>query len=185
MMFGRNKGIDVVLPHLPDQSVGIEVGVWRGDSSEKLLTKARVLHLVDPWSVTAYEESDEFGDYDAYLDRYSKLVGSKDPLDFQKYYDGVYETVVQRFSQSPVYIHRKISVQFFSEYQGMADWIYLDGSHSHEGCLNDLRESVHVAPRVFGDDYCVKPGVTSAVNQFVEEAGRSLLYLGDGQYRIL
>ena len=184
MMFGTNKGVDVLLPLIPEHSVGAEIGVWKGQSSAKFLTKARYLHLVDPWSVTAYEDSDEFGDYDAYLSRYSVLVGSRDPKQFQAYYNNVYQTVVNHFAGQPVRIWRETSQAFFQHFIGILDWVYLDGSHSFEGCLEDLRSAALITDLIFGDDYGKKPGVTEAVDQFIAESGRTLHVLGDDQYRI-
>lgn len=186
MMFGKNKGIDAVVEAIQQDSIGIEIGVWRGDSSERLLTKAKFLHLVDPWSVTAYEHSGEFGDYQAYLDRYSELVGSQDAADFQRYYDDVYRSVVARFSGAPVEIHRLTSHKFFSQLDltNRFDWVYIDGSHSYKGCLYDIRSSAMVTDTIFGDDYGVKTGVTHAVNDYCKAENRIMHYLGKGQYKI-
>ncbi len=182
MMFGKNLGAIETAQRIPKGSVGVEIGVWRGDSSALFLEHCEHLHLVDPWSVVAYEDSDEFGDYEAYLKRYSKLVGSENPADFQRYYDGVYESVRKRFERAT--IHRCTSHVFFSNFSGRADWFYIDGSHSFEGCLHDLESASKVATQfLFGDDYGNKQGVTRAVDTFVEYTGLQFEVFGN-QYQI-
>ncbi len=183
MMFGKNLGAVETAKRIPIGSVGVEIGVWRGDSTALFLERASHVHLVDPWSVTAYEESDEFGDYSAYLKRYSALVGSDDPLKFQQYYDGVYESVRARFTAAQATIHRCTSAQFFGSFSGPVDWVYIDGSHRYEDCLTDLRCASRIVRRgglIFGDDFVNKPGVTQAVLDF----NRMYWVFGGNQYVI-
>ena len=58
MMFGKNPGTDETWKRIPEYSVGAELGVWQGESSEKFLKRASHVHLVDSWSPVVYEESD-------------------------------------------------------------------------------------------------------------------------------
>src|SRR5690606_39242237 len=156
MMLGANKGSDETWKRIPNDSIGVEIGVWKGETSEKFLRKCRRLHLVDPWSIEAYEDSDEFGDYLGYINRYSSLVGSTKLEDFQKYYDSVYESVKSKFMNAPVTIHRCTSDIFFKNFEGQVDWVYIDGLHSFDGCLSDLRNSLNIVKPggyIFGDDY--------------------------------
>ena len=73
MMLGTNTGSNETWKRIPEGSTGVELGVWKGESSSKFLQRAGHLHLVDPWSAVAYEDSDEFGNYQGYLNRYSKI----------------------------------------------------------------------------------------------------------------
>lgn len=177
MMFGRNPGSDETWKKIPEGSIGVELGVWKGESSEKFLRRAKHLHLVDPWSAVAYEDSDEFGDYQGYLNRYSKLVGSNDPKDFQKFYDGIHNMVAKKFQNQPVTIHRMTTDDFFINFTDQVDWVYVDALHSFDGCLNDLKNSLSIIKpggAILGDDYGTKDGVTDAVNSFIEETGLKL-----------
>lgn len=184
-MFGKNTGARQVLRHLPGDSIGVEIGVWKGLSSEVFLEKAAHLHMVDPWSPAAYLESDEFGSFDDYLDRYSVLTGGSDEASFQHYYDKIYASVAARFADLPVTIHRMTSSEFFKNFDGLADWFYIDGLHSFSGCLADLRGASKICRyAIFGDDYGVKPGVTQAVDKFIEETGLMLERFGADQYLI-
>lgn len=187
MMIGRNTGSDETWQRIPSNSTGVEIGVWRGDTSAKFLRRAAHLHLVDSWSVVPYVENDEHGGYDAYLDRYAKMVGSRDPEDFQKYYDFVYESVRTRFADSPVTVHRMPSQDFFVKFQNQVDWVYVDGDHSYEGCLRDLQGSLGIVRpggTIFGDDYTNKPGVRRAVDEFVTRTGLAFENFHGSQYRI-
>lgn len=178
MMFGRNPGSDKTWQRIKENSIGVELGVWKGESSEKFLRRTKHLHLVDPWSPVAYEDSDEFGDYQGYLERYSKLVGSSDPEDFQHYYDSVANEVKEKFKDNSVTIHRMTSDQFFEIFNEKVDWVYVDALHSFDGCLSDLRNSLKIIRSggfIYGDDYNgSKPGVTAAFNAFADETGLAL-----------
>lgn len=173
MMFGTNPGGKETAKRIPEGSVGVELGVWKGKSSEIFIQRAAHLHLVDPWSVTAYEDSDEFGDYEGYLSRYSKLVGSKDPADFQKFYNKIANSVALKFKDCPVTIHRCTTDDFFDKFNEKVDWVYIDALHNFEGCLSDLRKSRNIIKpggAIFGDDYGNKPGVVKAVDVFIAES---------------
>ena len=188
MMVGRNTGSDETWQRISLHSVGVEIGVWRGDTSEKFLRRARHLFLVDSWSVIPYEHSDEHGSYEAYLDRYARMVGSRDPRDFQAYYDRVHDSVAARFYGQPVTIRRMPSAEFFASCEpASVDWVYVDGDHSYEGCKRDLEGSlVIVRPggTIFGDDYTNKPGVRRAVDEFVAQHGFEFENFYGTQYRI-
>ena len=175
-MYGENAGTDKTIKRIPEGSVGVEIGVWKGQSSEKFLQRAGHLHLVDPWSISAYKnDSDEFTKRgQTYFRRYAKLVGSRKPEDFQKYYDKIYNKVKKKFENKPVTIHRCTSDEFFATFEGQVDWIYIDGLHDYKGCLGDLRNALKIVKldgSIFGDDYGNKPGVVQAVDQFIAETG--------------
>jgi hypothetical protein len=162
MMFGKNLSVDAVVARIPKGSIGVEIGVWRGDSAAKFLTKAARLHLVDPWSVSPYQNDPD------YLKRYSVLVGSGTIKDFQQYYEAVFRSVCQRFVNEPVIVHRMTSAQFFAIFRDKVDWVYIDGLHTYEGCLADIhgaRQILLPGGVIYGDDYGVKPGVTQAVDE--------------------
>lgn len=183
MMFGRNAGARDTAARIPLGSVGVEIGVWKGDSSEVFLRRAAHLHLVDPWAVDAYRDSDEHGGFDAYIERYARLTGSTDPARFQVFYEQVYDGVRQRFAGRPVTIHRCTSADFFATFHGLVDWVYIDGLHSFDGCLADLqaaRQVVRSGGWIFGDDYGNKPGVTRAV----QALGLPFETFGRNQYAI-
>lgn len=170
MMRGVNKTVKETINIIPENSIGAELGVWKGDSSTKFLTKAKFLHLVDSWSVIAYEDSDEHGDYAGYLKRYKSIVGSDKEEDFQKFYDNIYNDVLERFKSSSVKIHRMTTKEWFNNFNEKLDWIYVDANHSYNDALYDLEESfkrIKSGGLLIADDYCDnKPGVQKAINEF-------------------
>lgn len=188
MMFGNNPGAEVTATMIPKGSVGVELGVWMGNSSIKFVERTKHLHLVDAWSTVSYEESDEHGGYEKYLERYSKLTGGKTPKEFQDYYDKVYESVVQRFKGKDVTIHRMTTDEFFASFTEKVDWVYVDASHSYDGVLSDLRNSLNIVKKggtIFGDDYSYKKyPVLQAVDKFAQETGKEIDVFYMDQYRI-
>ena len=184
-MIGLNRGVRNVVSRIPKDSVGVEIGVWRGDSSELFLRRARHMHLVDAWSIDVFRESAEFDGFQNYLDRYSETVGSSHESDFELYYESVYQSVRKRFVDRPVTIHRGPSEQFFDRFNSTVDWVYIDGSHSFDGCLADLFGAKKIATyAIFGDDYRGKRDVTAAVREFVKRTKLVFLDLGNHQYEI-
>lgn len=173
-MFGNNVQSQYIMNHIPKDSEGAELGVWKGNTSQRFLDCGiKKLHLVDSWSTIPYVESDDFGGYDKYLARYEKIVGSRDPKRFDQFYNDVYKSVVLRFMHAPVEIHRMTTTQWFDTFEGKLDWIYVDADHSEEGCYADLircKEVVKPGGMIMGDD-CddSKPGVLAAVLRFKDE----------------
>ena len=188
MMFGKNPGTDATWKRIPEYSVGAELGVWKGESSLKFLKRARHIHLVDAWAPQVFDGSNEFGGYQAYLERYSKLTGEATTEGFQRYYNKIYEDVKTKFYGRPVTIHRMSTSHWFDTFQEKLDWIYVDASHSYEGCLHDLTRAVSMIKPgglLFGDDYGPKkPGVRDAVNKFIDNTGYTLNNFHDDQFEV-
>ena len=182
-----NSGSKVTVTRIPENTTGIELGVWKGYSSEIFLQKAKYLHLVDSWSVEPFMGLSEFGTYDDYLKRYEKMVGSNKPEDFQEYYDDIFRSVVNKFKDKQVKIHRCNTNVFFEYFDEKVDWIYIDASHSFDGCLFDLQNSFNIVKpggSIFGDDYGNKIGVVQAVDAFIAETGLVLDNFYKTQYEI-
>ena len=59
-----------------------------------------------------------------------------------------------------------------------ADFAHVDGDHSYQGALADLRLVAHV-PVILADD-CCNPEVQRAVEEFCGETGREPVYFHDG-----
>jgi len=189
MMFGRNKGARETAKRIQPGTTGLEIGVWKGDSAAQFLKRGVLnLHLVDPWSADAYRYTGEFGMFGEFLERYKSLVGSDDEQAFQAFYDSVAKTVERRFKNDPVTIHRTTSREFFNRNLGLTsqfDWVYLDGSHAYAEVMNDLVCAGQITDgSIFGDDYGNKPGVTMAVNDYVEQRGCQIQVFGGNQYEV-
>jgi hypothetical protein len=188
MMGGENPHSWAVVKRIPENSVGVELGVWSGDTSQQFLDsgKVRLLHLVDAWSTESYRDDPD------YIKRHKGLVDFRLIKDstiesFQRYYDEVYADVVERFKDSPVEIHRMTTEEFFVTAAPVVDWVYVDASHEHSGVLADLVASrliVKLRGSIFGDDYGNKPGVVSAVDEFVKTYNLGLDLFEYNQYEI-
>lgn len=170
-MFFFHNSREEILSQLPQQGTVLEIGTAEGDFAESILhlTSPGRLHLVDPW---------EFQAVPAYQNDPNNVPGERA--------DSRYEGVRSRFQASiendTVAIHRLKSQDAASLFgEGYFDWIYIDGMHTREAALNDLRV---YAPKVkengfiVGHDYANNPdarhmnfGVVEAVNQFVRESG--------------
>lgn len=189
MMFGENPGARETASMIPVGSVGAELGVWKGRSSELFVKRASHVHLVDSWAPEPYKETGEWGDYKGYLERYSSIAGGNTPEDFQAFYDRIYKHVVDKFKGKPVTIHRMTTDQFFEELDEDLDWIYVDASHAYEQCLKDLRNSLFAVKSgglIFGDDYSdKKPEVKAAVNTFAFETKMTVDNFFADQYRFV
>jgi len=186
MMIGKNRNIKKLLTFIPENSEGVEIGVWKGETSKLFLKKTKLLHLVDPWSADVYKGDNENGNFDDYLNKYSRLVGSNKEKDFNNYYENVYENVKNRFSQCEVKIYRETSTSFFSHFKNKVDWIYIDGSHFYKDVLLDLQNSYNIIKKnglLAGDDYwSVKPGVMKAVDKFATDYNLKLQIIGENQF---
>lgn len=188
-MFGKNPGARETVKRIPKDTVGTELGVWKGDSTAIFLQKAKKIHAVDSWSPIPYESSTEWGSYENYLERYSEIAGGKTPEDFEKFYERIYLDVCNRFINEPVQIHRMTTKEYFKKTKANTlDWVYVDASHAYEEVLYDLKQCKRVVKKggiIFGDDYSdAKKGVKDAVNSFIEKTGLSLDNFFDDQYMI-
>jgi hypothetical protein len=173
----------VVLRALRSDSVGAEVGVWRGDFSRRLLRRVRPrrLYLIDPW---AYASDPRYGD---------ALYG-RGGAGSQAAMDQVHDQVVRRFaadiSAGRVVILRQRSVDAATSLaDGELDWVYIDGDHTHDQVLADLEAflpKVKVGGLVCGDDYGEQgwwdDGVTTAVAELLRRGDVRVEAVHHGQF---
>lgn len=201
-MMGRpvNPDSDAILHLIQQGTIGAEIGVWMGNTSSKfLLKRPKKVYLVDAWSVEPYKQNTE-ATYEEYLAKYAKVTGGKNESQFVKFYDKVYQDVMEKYSKKKnVEVVRAKSQDFFRDYTGESfDWVYIDGDHSFEGCLNDLEGCLPLMKKggiILGDDYRWpfqnqggklngKPGVTQAVDAFIAKYGFDKVQHGNIQYEI-
>lgn len=188
-MIGVNNHINETIKRIPAHSVGVELGVWKGNSSQKFAQKTRRLHLVDSWSVEPYKDLSE-EEYQNYLDRYAGMTGGRTPEQFQQYYDNIHDSVVRKFSDNlNVTIWRMDTDRFFKLFDEKVDWFYVDAAHDEEGVYKDLCNTYahlikHGGGTIFGDDYGNKAGVVAGVDKFINEFGLELDAYGVNQYQI-
>jgi hypothetical protein len=155
---------------LPSNSVGAEVGVYKGGFAEFLRTKARLLYLVDPWyRLTPFwgnEKTDDMSTVAAFINILT-----------------VYRRELEAGS---VMVIPDFGANFLSGCpEDHFDWIYLDASHRYEQTLAEIkaaRRCIKSDGVLIGDDYDPDPnsrqhGVYRAVNEYVAEKSRDSLVL--------
>ena len=147
--------------YLPQNAVGAEIGVSRGEFSRVLLAKGNPqrLHLIDPWEKPA-----------DLLDQSDRPPRAKA--------DQVHRSVLALFAEEiragRVVVHRQYSQEALAGFPpGYLDWVYIDGAHDEKNVIEDLAACaarMKSGGLIFGHDYTDRIpgfGVVSAVNRFV------------------
>jgi hypothetical protein len=164
----------MLLERLPRNAHCVEIGVWKGSFSKRIIeaSRPRLLHLVDPWE---YQP--------AFPDR---LYGGKDASN-QGDMDAIFKNVCDTLGTlENVRVHRQRSDQFLSAPGDPFDWVYIDGDHSREAVLRDLELSwkkVKDGGIVAGDDYYWRDSdgslpVKQAVDSFCAKTGGQFELIG-------
>lgn len=159
-----------LLRQLPKNSVGAEVGVWKGDFSEEILRAVRPekLYLVDPWAFQPEFSGRMFG---------GTVATSSGDM------DKIFSSVERRFcDKRNVHLIRKFSVPASQEFEETSlDWVYVDANHEFESVLEDLQSwgpRIRAGGILAGDDYHWGPQhgepVRRAVSMFVETYSRAM-----------
>lgn len=157
---------------------GVEIGVWKGEFSELLLSKwkGKRLYSVDPWKQFSDEE---------YID---------DMNISQKEFDDIYESVCKRLSPygSRASIIRKTSEEAAKDFtDGELDFVYLDGLHNYEGVKEDIKywyPKIKKGGMLCGHDYIngtigkTAFGVKQAVDELAAEKKLKLLITHKDNY---
>lgn len=176
---------DFLFDVVPRGGVVIEVGVFDGDFSERILAlnEPRKLHLVDPWFT-----KDDGTLYDGPTQQFASAEQASARLEDQ------YRHVTTRFSgeiaSGRIEVHRTLShlaaPQFPDEH---FDWIYVDASHFYDDVKVDLEAFWPKLKRggyIAGDDYdrrgIWEHGVTRAVDEFVASGVPQKIRLHNHQF---
>jgi len=171
-MIKHSKARINLLKSLPKQSVGAEIGVFRGNFSENILKIVNPLrlYLVDPWEYNT-ELEEGFG---------ADVCGS------QLMMDSIYNEAQQKLCKySTVTIYRMSSLLAVTQIPyNLLHWVYIDASHLYESVKEDLTvwtDKVKEGGYICGDDYGSYPGVTQAVNEWINGSiGLKLIYKNVG-----
>lgn len=161
-----------LLSQMPKNGVCAEIGSWKGDFTQKILQKTspKKITLVDPYMYVADYENAWYG-------------GSKGS---QAMMDEIHDSVAERFKSQiqagQVEIKRSPSKEGLLSFEDESlDWVYIDGDHTYEFVVEDLKASwgkVKVGGFITGDDYhdhgWWKDGVMKAVDEFIEEKKDSI-----------
>lgn len=134
-----------LLDRMPRGGVCAEIGVWKGDFSDHILRYAnpKSLHLIDPWLFQPQFPERMYG---------GGIAKNQDDMDC------IFQGVRERFAGEPrVLIHKGTSADILPAFpNGYFDWVYIDGNHSYEFVLADLRmcmAKTKPGGSIAGDDY--------------------------------
>jgi len=159
-----------LLDFLPKQAVVGEIGVSRGDYSEKILAQSlpQKLHLIDSWTEKPYRGRKEFVE-----NRFSKEINLGQVFICQ----GFSTNVLENFDD------------------GYFDWVYIDSNHTYKTTARELDISQNkVKPNgiIAGHDYVtgywpkkIRFGVIEAVNEFCTKNNWEMIYLTNEPHRHL
>ena len=156
-----------LLKLLPKDSIGIEIGVFKGEFSKQILeiAKPKMLYL---------------------LDRFEGLVASGDKdgnnrhmIDLGSYYTGI---LLPKYRKHPnVTIVKADTSEIRSFAYDLFDWCYIDAGHTYEEVMHDLQAispKVKAGGWIMGHDYAQRTaGVKQAVNDFCKATGYEIAYL--------
>ena len=155
----RRKQRWTMAAKFPKHGVGAEIGVETGNfSAQLLLTRARRLHLIDPWEQEPDPSNKSWKGWpggDALHNRVSRRFAAK-------------------IKRGTVVVHRCRSAEAAAKLEPL-DWVYIDGVHSYEGVKEDLINYYALLRHggtMAGDDYGMLgfpwgDGVREAVDEFV------------------
>jgi hypothetical protein len=171
----------VLLERLPKSAVCAEIGVWKGNFSQMILrlAKPRELHLVDPWLFIPEYPGRRYG---------GQTARSQDDM------DEIFAAVASKFRDRPqVTLHRMTSGEATKEFSdNYFDWVYVDGDHSYEAVISDLRNwwpKIRPGGWLAGDDYRWRDekknlSVKTAVEEFAGETGVRVEVISEMQFLI-
>ncbi len=167
---------------MPKNSVGIEIGVWKGEFSGQILKVAepKTLHLVDPWLVSGASDRTSEAWYGA--DRITQAA-------MDEIHDQVAKRFIRERANGQVEIHRTDAKKALGAMEPESvDYVYVDGDHSYEGVSSDLAEALRVT-KVGGficcDDYLLgawwQDGVVRAVHELLAGHPVTIHYKANSQ----
>jgi len=154
---------EILLKSLPKNSIIAELGVDKGDFSDKIisLTQPKKLYLIDIWDSERYNTD--------------KMVYVKKR--FQKEIDTGKVIIIRGTSQKELLKFK----------DGYFDWVYIDTAHTYQQTVKELelcRLKVNDGGIIAGHDYCqgdinnaLVYGVVQAVNQFCIKYNWEFIYL--------
>lgn len=155
---------------VPRGGVVIEVGVFDGDFSERImaLNEPRKLHLVDPWYT-----KDDGTLFDGPTQQFASARAASAALESQ--YLHVTTRFAAEIAAERIEVLRMLSHQAAPRFpDAHFDWIYIDASHFYDDVRIDLEAfwpKLRCGGYIAGDDYDRRGiwahGVTRAVDEFI------------------
>jgi hypothetical protein len=183
--FNRPSYLRRIKEILPENPTCAEIGVFRGDFSEKIMriVNPKKLYLIDPWidGSDANTPSDTYRSLDA---TDPSIKGKKTAYSNSEDLNYVKERFSKEIDDKVINIKRHFSYDIKDDFEdSYFDFIYVDATHTYESVLSDLNDYLPklksdgiLAGHDFIKDF---PGVKKAVNQFAKE--NKLKFLTSGR----
>ena len=163
---------DGLIKNIPKSSKWAEVGVYRGDFSQKILDYCNPseLHLIDNWKFEIKEHHPFDNLYENFSGFYGKIHWEHFGDDSNKTQEENYHYVKNRFLKSShVILNRNNSIAGLHSLSDCSlDVIYIDANHQYEYVLQDLMMARKK----------LKPGGILLLNDFYEGPGGAEQNLG-------
>jgi methyltransferase family protein len=176
----QKERAEMLIRFLPRNSIGAEIGVFRGEFSATIIRaiEPRELHLVDPWDIAYGANYPNWGDYT----EHGALTTAR----------AFAETVSRTTSgrKTKVIVVKDFSAPWLATMpDGYFDWIYLDSTHTYDDTKQELALSARkVKPEgvICGHDFEIRRhelhhGVFRAVTEFVRKGEYELIWAGPQQ----
>ena len=158
---------EFVLEIMPKDGICAEIGVLHGQFSDRILeiTRSRKLYLIDPYLFALYKTKQQVE---------TGLAEQAGQDDMDNRYVHVYRKFEHEvFTGQVSFIRAKSAAACRIFGKGFFDWIYIDGDHTVEGALADLRNYTPLVKSggyIAGDDINRPPfGVTEALALFMQD----------------
>lgn len=163
---------NAILKRLGDNPVGVEIGVFTGALSSKLLCKPDLkLFMVDSWV-----QADPNSEYAKSTD----FHGGLSQADQDRFYNHSVEST--SFAADRRTVIRKDSLEAAKDFEdGSLDFVFIDADHTYEGCKADIlawspkvKEGGWISGHDFRNPNYPSWGVEKAVAELVVENGYQL-----------
>ena len=155
--------IRALLPLIKEVWVGVEIGVWGGDSSHLLLKKCRYMYFIDPFCIYS-----EYPDSNIVSDGDQMEAGFIAKMNYTK--KGAF-TFLRQFSSDAVNSIPEV------------DFVFIDGNHTYKYVKDDILKywpKVKTGGFLGGHDYIPgHPEVRMAVDDFVKDQNLVLHIMPD------
>lgn len=151
-----------IFKYLPQNSIGLEIGVWKGEFSEQILQHLTPLklYLCDPWQFTPQFPDRWYGGTQAHSQEDMDQIFDRVQQKLQHYTD---KTSISYLRTTSNLLPDLIAPQSL-------DWCYIDGDHSYDQVLADLNicfDLVKPGGLITGDDYDQGNDIQRAVSAFL------------------
>lgn len=162
------KTREQLLEIIPKNSIGVEIGVFKGDFSRIIFQtiNPKLFYLIDPWE-GKIESGDKNGNNIEYIDGNHYYINN----------------IIKEFlfyPQIKILKHYSDIINLFPN--NYLDWIYIDGAHDYSTVKHDLISSYPKIKQngyIMGHDYTINmfPGLVKAVDEFCLEYNLNIKYL--------